>query len=116
MPLMETFVQRMPQQEWHALWHSSVADPSLWRVLDLSNSQRPERALRYAASQPRILAALQVLNLEFAAGIVDALITPLHDASLVALNLNGCQQCAHVHFLPSVCTRSTWKAFCVLRY
>ena len=103
----------MPLQEWHALWHSSVADASLWRALDLSNSQRPERALRYAASQPRILAALQVLNLEFAAGIVDALIMPLRDASLVALNLNGCQQYAHVHILPSVCTRSTWKASCI---
>ncbi len=84
----------LPAQDWHALWHRSLDDPSLWRALSLGNSQAPGRALRYAASQPRLLASIQELHLEFAAGVTDALLLPLAVAALEALNLNGCQKCA----------------------
>ncbi len=50
--------------------------------------------MRYTASQPRLLASIQELNLEFAAGVTDALLLPLRGAGLEALNLNGCQKCA----------------------
>lgn len=87
-----------------------MADPSLWRTLDLSNSQRPERVLRYVATQPCILAALQELNLEFAAGVTDALLTPLRGAFLEALNLNGCQQCVRLTFSLLHARAAPWKA------
>ncbi|KAK9826084.1 hypothetical protein WJX81_000531 [Elliptochloris bilobata] len=79
-------------KDWHAQWRGALEDPSLWRTLDLSNSQQPGPALRYASAQLRLRSALQVLNLELAAGVTDALLLPLRGAELEVLNLNGCQQ------------------------
>lgn len=89
-------------QEWSVLWRRLLDDASLWRTLDLSNSQRPGPTLRFLAEQPRLRSALTSLQLEFAAGVTDEMLLPLRGLQLETLNLNGCQQCAPALAKPGV--------------
>ena len=92
-------------QEWNVLWWRLLDDASLWRTLDLSNSQRPGPALRFLASQPRLRSALASLQLEFAAGVTNEVLLPLRGLQLETLILNGCQQCAPALGRP-LCTQA----------
>ena len=93
-------------QEWSVLWRRLLDDASLWRTLDLSNSQRPGPTLRFLAKQPRLRSALTCLQLEFAAGVTDEMLLPLRGLQLETLNLNGCQQCGPALVKPGVARAS----------
>lgn len=62
------------------------------------------------AASHQIFAALQDVNLEFAAGITDVhlrLLKP-YAGSLTSLNLNACQRCPHSNVSEHACTSLQW--------